>query len=70
MKLVGKVILWRKYPCCVNDISRSKLDFFCGVSDTSDTSDTSNTANSSVASKTSLSVTRLSSYFERRRCFF
>ena len=44
----------------MNDISRSKLvRYFCG---TSDTNDTSKTANSSDASKTSASVTQLSSY--------
>ena len=43
------------------------MRYFSGTSDTSDicdTSDTSNTAISSDASKTSASVTRLSSYFE------
>ena len=48
------------------------MRYFCGTSDTSDksdrsdtsdTSDTNNTANSSDVSKTSASVTRLSSYF-------
>ena len=42
------------------------MRYFCGISDTSDRSDTINTAVSSDASKTSASVARLSSYFERR----
>ena len=67
MKLVVEILLWRKYPCCVHDTSRNEfVKYFCGVSNTSDRSDTSNTANSS---KTSPSVTRLSSYFEKRTFF-
>ena len=32
-KLVGEIFLWYKYPCYVNDISRSRLmRFFCGTS--------------------------------------
>ena len=54
----------------INDISRNEfVRYFCGISDTSDTSDTINTAVSSDASKTSASVARLSSYFERRIFF-
>ena len=32
-KLVGEIFLWYKYPCYVNDISRSKLmRYVCGTS--------------------------------------
>ena len=48
----------------INYIFRNWLvRYFCGTSDTCDTSDTRNTASSSYASKTSESVTKLSSYF-------
>ena len=39
------------------------MRYFCG------TSDTSNTTNSSVSSRTGASVTRLSSYLMKSKCF-
>ena len=58
---VGEIFKWYKYPCYVNDISRNELvRYFCVAIDKSDAR---NTANSTDASKTSASVTRLSSYF-------
>ena len=41
------------------------MRYFCGTSNISDTSDASNTAHSSDESKTSATVTRLSSYLYR-----
>ena len=70
-KLVFEIFLWYNYPCQLCQWYLMKLvgEIYLCTSDTSDTSSivnssyTSNTTDWSDASKTSASVTRLSSYF-------
>ena len=69
MKLVGEIFRGASIPVVSMlpyEMSLREM-IFCGVSDTSDTS---TTADSFDASKTSPSVTLLSSYFERKKSFF
>ena len=69
MKLVGEIFFGASIPVVSMlpyEMSLREMSF-CGVSDTSDTS---TTADSFDASKTSPSVTLLSSYFERKKSFF
>ena len=68
MKLVGEIFFGASIPVVSMlpyEMSLREMSF-CGVSDKSDTSTTA----AFDASKTSPSVTLLSSYFERKKSFF